>query len=615
MSTPKNTTAPQKSKLAASFEAAQDNLAKEAAKTPAEKEADAKFLRFMQDSFRNIASAPQETVDQMMERKKKPAPPVDAIADDDAGPVEAAEYVPFPVDALPEPMRDLVVDGAAALGCDPAQIAVPALAAASAAIGNSRRITLKASWAEPAALWTVTILPSGALKSPALDLALEPIRKAQHDAIKTYQADCIKHETDKAEWEAQNKNMRGAEPIPPKCARITVNDITVEALASRLADAPRGLLCERDELAGWLKAFNQYKSKGGSDEAHWLTMHRAGSLLVDRKTGEQKMTYIPRAFVALTGTIQPGVFRRAISAEYRESGLLSRLLLTAPPVMRRKWTEAVVNDAVKHAYSSMLGGLIRMPMGGEAIDPAPVDVPLSRDAKKLWIKFYNFHNAAEQAMEGGDISSAWSKLEGYAARLALIVHCCRAVSEGMEGDGVDAVDAQSMAAGIIMVKWFAGEAERAYAMLGGDAQTDEQSNLLAYIHNRGGRISARELKEGRSKYRPAGAARDALLKLAEAGHGRMIFLPTAENGGRQIEVFEAKSPVPKPPRLNGGTGGTSTDTPAGWGENGGCSTDTAGTAPQNGRSGTASDDDGPIPQDDRDGEVIQSETLQDWGTV
>lgn len=454
-------------------------------------------------------------------------------------------YRPFPVEVLPPVLAELVSEGAAALGCDPAQIALPALAACSIGLGNSRRIILKSSWLEPAVVWAAVVLPSGALKSPSLDLALEPIRTAQAKAIATYKAEQVEYEARHGEWEEAKKKLRGPEPTPPVCSRIAVSDTTIEALADRLQAALRGLLCERDELSGWLKSFNQYKAKGGADVAHWLTMHRAGGLLMDRKSGDQKIIFCPMAFVAVAGTVQPGTLRRCLTPEYRESGLAARLLLAMPPVRRRQWSEATVSERTRKRYAAMLAALLAIPMGGALLDPAPVDMPMTKEAKAAWIEFYNAHNLAEQASEGGDLAAAWSKLEGYAARLALILHHVRLVS-GEDAD-TEAVDAVSMKAGIAIARWFAGEAERVYAMLGGDAETDEYADLVDLIQQRGGRITARELSRASRRYREDGTAREALCQLAEAGKGGWIELPPGKEGGRPVTVFELAGAVTQPP--------------------------------------------------------------------
>ena len=66
-------------------------------------------------------------------------------------------FKPFPVDALPEPFRGFVNVGAKAIGCDASYVALPLLAAAASAIGNTRRIQLKRGWTEPAIVWTAIV--------------------------------------------------------------------------------------------------------------------------------------------------------------------------------------------------------------------------------------------------------------------------------------------------------------------------------------------------------------------------------------------------------------------------------------------------------------------------
>ncbi|GAG45810.1 unnamed protein product, partial [marine sediment metagenome] len=164
-------------------------------------------------------------------------------------------FQPFPVAVLPEPVRSYVAEGAEAIGCDPSYVALPLLAALAAAIGNTRCVQLKATWTEPSVLWTAIVGPSGTQKSPAVDLALRPMRDMQQAAM-------AKDGT-----------------------RYLCSDITVEAIAELLEANPRGLLLCRDELSGWVASFDAYKQKGrAGDTAHWLEMHRAGPVIVDRKT-------------------------------------------------------------------------------------------------------------------------------------------------------------------------------------------------------------------------------------------------------------------------------------------------------------------------------------------
>ena len=86
--------------------------------------------------------------------------------------------MPFPVDALPEPIRGFVAAGAKAIGCDASFIALPLLTAMAAAIGNTRRIQLKRGWTAPAILWVAIVGESGTAKTPAFKLACGPSENA-----------------------------------------------------------------------------------------------------------------------------------------------------------------------------------------------------------------------------------------------------------------------------------------------------------------------------------------------------------------------------------------------------------------------------------------------------
>jgi hypothetical protein len=76
-------------------------------------------------------------------------------------------------------------------------------------------------------------------------------------------------------------------------------------------------------LAGWLGSFDAYKN-GKADSAHWLTMHGARNLLVDRKGAGQKPIYVPRAAVSIVGGIQPAIMSRLLGQEHFQNGLVAR---------------------------------------------------------------------------------------------------------------------------------------------------------------------------------------------------------------------------------------------------------------------------------------------------
>src|SRR5262249_49725957 len=218
-------------------------------------------------------------------------------------------WKPFPVTTLPELARGYVDAASRAIGCDASFVALPLLTAFAAGIGNSRVIRLKRGWTEPAVLWTAIVGESGTLKSPALDGLLKSIRKRQDEAMRRHLLAVEDYKEAKAHFHPKMAQRKSAgattwehertELVTPLCERSFVSDATVEALAARLAHATRGLLLCREELAGWFGSFGQYKAGKGGDSAHFLTMHGARSLLVDRKSGDMTTIHVPRAALSI----------------------------------------------------------------------------------------------------------------------------------------------------------------------------------------------------------------------------------------------------------------------------------------------------------------------------
>ena len=104
------------------------------------------------------------------------------------------------------------------------------------------------------------------------------------------------------------------QPLKPVCKRMVISDTTTEALCLRLKENPQGLLLYRDELAGWIGSFNQYK-KSGSDEAHFLSIWSGKAVRVDRKTDEQFL-YVENPNLSIVGGIQPGILLRKLRGEH-----------------------------------------------------------------------------------------------------------------------------------------------------------------------------------------------------------------------------------------------------------------------------------------------------------
>lgn len=449
-------------------------------------------------------------------------------------------FTPFPTDVLPAPLDRFVVEGARAIGCDPVYVILPMLSAMASAIGNTRRIELKRSWTEPAVIWTAIVGDSGTLKSPALELALGAIRKRQKKAIKEhakdmekYALEALRHKMAMAAWEKD-----GGEGDPPEAPKIPIlsrtwgDDMTMEALANLLYENWRGILVVKDELAGWLGSFDRYSQGKGGDAPKWLEFFGARPVFIDRKTGNPRRLYIPRAAVSIAGGIQPGTLQNVLERQYFENGLAARLLLACPPRRAKRWSEAVIPKDVEQAVIMIFDRLFSlMPTTGMDGEPEPGIVRLSPQAKATWISFYNDH-AKEHAGMTGDISALWSKLEGGAARLALVIHCVRWAAGDPKIAQADIVDEHSIAAGVAISNWFGKETRRVYAILSESDVDRQRRNLAELIQRHGGSMTARDLMRCSREYRTAGDAELALLSLTRAGWGEWVSVNPTDHGGR-----------------------------------------------------------------------------------
>ena len=395
----------------------------------------------------------------------------------DVLPFELA-YRSFPVDQLPSTIADFVGQTARSLGCDASFVALPALTLLAAAIGNSCRLRVKADFEEPAILWTGIIGEPGTMKSPALHAAV----RCGHN----YESDCRKSS---------------------KAERLVVCDATTESLAEIMSQNPRGLLCVRDELAGWLGGIDRYtkSSRGGasSDRAFLLSAHDGRPHSQDRRTGSPKSLHIESNSLSLTGGIQPGVLAEAIGKADRASGLLARILFAYPPKTIAKYSDDVVDDQTKERFEAVVHSLL-------AFEGSDV-VGISAEAKAAWVTFRD--RCLEECTDlPAEFEGPWNKFGGVALRLALILHLSRSEA----GD----VTLDTMSRAISLTKWFQNETIRVYSMMANlSRRTKARSRedaALAYIQQHDA-VRVRDLQRGPRNLREPGAAKAAVDGLRARG--------------------------------------------------------------------------------------------------
>ncbi len=457
---------------------------------------------------------------------------------------EQKPWQPFPVDCLPEVLAEFVTETAKSRQVDASMVALPLLSAIASAVGGSRCVFVKPDWVEPCILWTAIVAPSGAGKTPAAATVLESVRERDAKAIERnetllteYRADCEAYE--RAKKSKDQVDDLPPEPRPPQLIRHHLQDVTPEKLLMVLQHNPRGVLIARDELSGMFGGFGRYTNdKAGTDRAKYLSCWSADHLSDDRKTSESAHARKPHA--SIFGGIQPDLLFKTLGDEDIASGLPARFLFAWPPVTKKRWCDLSVSKSLTTKVSDIFDHLFSLDMKRvtyENDDPERVEyvaqgLSLTDEAQSI---FADWFNECEDlvAESTGALRAALSKMRGQTARLSLILQMASWASG--EGVGCQEVDELSMQNAITIARWFIEQAERVYTLQAESEKDKEERELIDWIRNRGGEVTARDLARGPSRYRGSGVAEKALGELADRERGSW----RVEQGdkGRPVNLF------------------------------------------------------------------------------
>ncbi|MCY2944673.1 MAG: DUF3987 domain-containing protein, partial [Planctomycetota bacterium] len=414
-------------------------------------------------------------------------------------------WKPFPVELLPDLEREYVEAVALSTKTDVAWCAAPCLSVMGAAIGMARAIEVKPGWREVPSLWLAMIGESGCMKSPLLKKVTRPfwaickrlakefakamwaslaakerfedeqdiVRKSAKAAFKEQQRakqGDVEAATETPErqnlagfdWEAFDADAAEPPAKPPERRNLVVNS-TVQKLKSILSENPKGLLVFFDELKGWFSGMVRHAKTGADEFADWLPMDSGEPILDD--TLSRGTTFVKAAFAVVLGGIQPGVLRKLLTDDFKDCGGAARFSFVMPPKVAKVWTNHGVPREVDDRWDRHIEGLFNLCMGGTDDDPVPsvIELPLEGPAKQTWLDWWEPHSKRIDAAEGG-WASFLAKMEGKAARLALILCVSDRVQRGHGGD-LSPIEARWVAAGCIIADWFIQERERVEGLL------------------------------------------------------------------------------------------------------------------------------------------------------
>lgn len=460
--------------------------------------------------------------------KAPPAKPAEAKWDAPIPLADLPPVPPFPLDALPERLAEFVADVAGATNSPPDFAGGYAVAIAAGTTGATRAAAIKDGHVQRGSVYLAAVGVKGGGKSPALELVAAPVYDEQ----------------------ARLKRLGGK-------TKAFTSDVTAEKLARMMQDNPRGVLMVRDELAGWLLSFNQYKAGGkGSDRQFFLSAWTGAPVAVDRKgkekDGDDGEIYVRWPCLSVVGTIQPSVLDRFRADA--DDGFYDRMLFCYPdelPMTGEKWL--TVCPARAADWADALRNLRGVGMiDGSTEGPRPLFMRLDEGGRAGWESWTHSVAAMVNAPDFDEVlRGPYVKLAGYAARLALTSHMLR----GAYGEGgmlsdlnapVPVLDGESMRRGISLGTYFLGHAVRVWTAAGLDNRFGPARKLLRWAGAQGQPFTRRDAHRAMFRQFPTADTLDAPLALLMQ-HGFLRFqspaatpnvAPQKPAPGRTTAVYE-----------------------------------------------------------------------------
>ena len=456
---------------------------------------------------------------------------------------------PFPLEHLPDVVREFVVAVAHARCVDEAVVATVSLVALASSIGLSRAAyDSYADWTEHAAIWAAMAMRSGARKTPVMEDVFASLYEHQEELHREYTKKKVKYAEDLARWEvaqAKGKGRRKAKaeevdedapaerPQMPELSHVYTSDATIEAATKMLSTTPRGIVLISDELTGFFGSMGRYgNGRTDADRGFWLSVFRAIAAKIDRATKET--VFVRKGLVSVVGGVQPSMLARCFNDDTYSSGLAARFLLVMRDAKVKQYQPGPTPEQ-KEGFHALIRGLLALEFDVRySVDGTPIFDPVKvpfEDACRPFLKKWIPEWSEEALASCEAVEAAMSKLEAYALRFALVLRCVReAQGKGTSSDPITLAD---LTAGAELARWYRDEAIRVYSALGKDVNPGVDRALAARvsaIQRMGGAVTVREWHRRNSR-RTAEEAEAELTELVKAGLAVWAERPPGPRGG------------------------------------------------------------------------------------
>lgn len=453
----------------------------------------------------------------------------------------------FPVDILPEKIRNYAKDVAESLQVPVDMAAVSALVVVSLCVQGKYVICPKPDWEEPLNLYSAIVGRPSERKSAVLDKMTYPIYKYMKEenerrksAITKYQlekevltkkAESIKQAIAKGNEaysidDVMNAEKELSELQEVKQVRLIADDTSPEALTSLLYQYGGKMSVISSEGGIFDIVAGRYDKKQINIDV-FLKAFSGDTIIVDRKGRESEMISNPALTILLF--VQPDVIQDIMNNRtFSGRGFLARFLYCIPDSLigKRKYETPPISEESRQCYESLIYNLLDFPdlFGARKI----------RLSEEAYMSSKDFFEIVEMGLNGNlkEIEAWAGKYHGQVMRIAGILHCIKYETEAYN----HFLEDQTMIEAIAIGKYFLKHAQAAFEMTG--ATDDEMTRNAKYILKRMKSIEETGINKRKlqqlcdGKIRNTGELTEALKVLEDRGYIKIEKIKTT---GRPTE--------------------------------------------------------------------------------
>ena len=400
--------------------------------------------------------------------------------------VPALAAAPYPIDVLPDAVREAVLEVQGFLRAPLSMVATSAVTAMSLAAQGIADVERAEGLRGPCSLFSITVAESGERKSACDNFFARPLREYEQarldenlEVAKDYEAELAawnarmealtaglrkeKGKTASADSVAELADAQRAKPEAPRMPQMFYEDTTPEAIAWGLAKKWPSAAIMAAEGGMILGGHGMSKETLVRNLALINVLWDGASVTIDRRSKESFRVAGARLTVGIQ--VQSGLlldFVQSTRGLARSSGFLARFLIAWPESTQgyRDFCEPPPGFPALSAYHAQLRAMLeRQGALDEHGRLTPRVLPLEPAAKQSWVTWHdNVEHSMRPTREMADLKDVAAKAADNLARVA-------AVLAVFEDPGAMTVAERHICSAAALMNWHLQEARRFFGQI------------------------------------------------------------------------------------------------------------------------------------------------------